>query len=161
YLIIDLDFFTLTRFKTCSTATVETRKCASRVYIADKRDIAPSISEGNCASRSSADARGLCQSQPLKIKIPGRLLGPQPEKGAGRLLFRSRQNLTRERAREFASIHYRLPVDQHEIDPLGILMRIGEGRAVTHRGGVEDDQVGGQTFANQPSIVDPQYLRGQ
>ncbi len=51
--------------------------------------------------------------------------------------------------------HHDLAVDYHEVDSLGILVRLGVGRRVANRARIENDDVGGEALAEDAAIGDP------
>jgi hypothetical protein len=46
-------------------------------------------------------------------------------------------------------------VDHHVTDALGLLLRVLEGRGVAHRGGIEQNQVGGVAFGDGAATMQP------
>src|SRR5579862_1733190 len=64
-------------------------------------------------------------------------------------------------AGDFAVFDYGLPVDQHQVEPFGILMRFLKRGFLFDARGIEHHQISPEAFAHQAAIAKPKRARGQ
>src|SRR5712664_2749000 len=76
----------------------------------------------------------------------------------GLAVSRSPQTATGARARELAFLHYRLPIHDHVLDADRGLMRQLERRAVEHRRGIENGNVGEHAGPHEAAIGEADAL---
>src|SRR5215510_1060093 len=58
-------------------------------------------------------------------------------------------------------IEHDASIDDHKAYAFGILMRVGEGRAVSYALGIKNHDVGFHTGSQHPAVMQPQALGGQ
>src|SRR5579872_562472 len=137
---------------TPSDRTKIANRIGVRRYFAVSRAAATSASVANRARKEMADRTSAMLYRTAHFPFIGRLLLSLP---------RTRQNPARQRARQLPAFHHEFSVHQHRLDSLRILVRLLEGRLVPDRGRIENDNVGGQAFAEQAAILDSENLSGQ